>query len=798
MASVKSETGEISSIVGLSQADVAERIANGQTNAVSAQSSRSLWSIIRANVFTRFNAILGVLFVIIASVGNLRDGLFGIVLVVNTLIGIVQEYRAKRTLDKLTLLSAPKARVFREGELREIPIGEVVLDDVLQLRPGDQVICDGVVLTSEGLELDESMLTGESIPIDKPAGDKVLSGSFVVAGAGMFRATAVGENAYARKLASEARRFKLVSSELRDGINKILRYITWLMIPAGGLLLFSQFRADNDFADAVSGMVAGLVGMVPEGLVLLTSIAFAVSVITLGRRNVLVQELPAVEGLARVDVVCLDKTGTLTTGELQLSDLKPLDADRAEVEKVLGAFASDPSTRNSTLEAISREYSSPGWETTGSVQFSSVRKWSAESFSGKGSWILGAPEVLLENVPGPDVKKVSPIVEQLAGQGLRVLLLTRASGPLEGESLPRELRPAAVLVFEEQVRPDARPTLQYFTDQGVEIKVISGDNPITVAAVADRAGVPHVGKPLDARELPDNVEEAAGVMDHTTVFGRVKPDQKKMMVDALQSHGHVVAMTGDGVNDVLALKKADIGIAMGSGAPATRSVAELVLLDGKFATLPGVVAEGRRVIGNMERVANLFITKTVYATLLSIIIGILSWTFILLPRHLTVISALTIGAPAFILSFEPNTQRYRPGFVKRVLRFTIPAGSIAAGAAIAVGSMAHTNPGISLQESRSLATIVLVLVGLWVLVVISRPFNLLRGAVVAVMFTGLVLVVALPFTREFFALDLPAWNWVLLALGIAAVGDVLIEIMWRFENWWPKYRKKISKSGTQP
>ena len=793
MPTASSDTEERVATEGLSAADVAERIARGETNAVKEPSSRSLATIIRANVFTRFNAILGVLFVVIVSVGHLQDALFGIVLVVNTLIGIIQELRAKWTLDRLSLLSAPKARVIREGELHEFPTGEVVLDDVIELRPGDQVVADGVVLTGFGLEIDESLLTGESVPIDKSPGDKVFSGSFVVAGTGRFRATGVGAHAYATKLASEARRFQLASSELRDGINLILRYITWLMIPAGGLLLFSQLRADNVFGDAVSGTVAGLVGMVPEGLVLLTSVAFAVSVIVLGRRNVLVQELPAVEGLARVDVICLDKTGTLTSGDLELHDMKALGR-QDDLADALGAFCADRGGRNATLVAIAARYPPPAdWRRTGGIPFSSLRKWSAENFGPNGNWVLGAPEILLDKVPESDGLRNK--VDELASSGLRVLLLVRAGKPIDGEELPDGLEPTALLTFEESVRPDARETLDYFTDQDVTIKVISGDNPVTVAAVARRAGVPDVGEPCDARQLAEEPGEIASAMEERTVFGRVSPDQKKSMVEALQSKGHVVAMTGDGVNDVLALKKADVGIAMGSGAAATRAVAELVLLDGRFATLPGVVAEGRRVIGNMERVANLFITKTAYATLLSIIIGLLGWTFILLPRHLTVIGALTIGIPAFVLSFEPNKQRYRPGFVKRVLRFTVPVGAVAAGAALAAGSLAHTNPGITVQESRTLATLVLVVVGLWVLVVISRPLNLLRGALVAAMACGLVIVMSVPWLREFFALDLPAWPWVALTAVIAAVACVAVEIIWRFERWWPALRSRTGKAA---
>ncbi len=749
--------------------------------------SRSYWHIFRANVFTRFNALLGGLFIVILIFGSVRDGLFGLVLLANTFIGIVQEVRAKWTLDRLSVLSAPKATVVRDGAAAEVSLGDVVLDDVLELHTGDQLVVDGEVLTSQSLEVDESLLTGESVPVVKHPGDNVFSGSFVVAGSGRFRATAVGQDSYARRLAAEARRFQVVPSELRDGINLILRYITWIMIPAGALLLASQMKVFGTFGRAVPGTVAGLVGMVPEGLVLLTSVAFAVSVVTLGRRKVLVQELPAVEGLARVDVVCLDKTGTLTEGQLAFSSIEPLEGFSAanrdvSLDEVLGAFGASTASESSTLSAVRAAFpESPGWERTGGVPFSSARKWSAETFGGSGTWVLGAPEVLFESSRAP--ASLRDEVTGLASSGQRVLLLARAPAPLASESLPERLDPAALLLFEERVRPDASDTLRYFTDQGVTIKVISGDNPVTVAAVARRAGVPDVGEPVDARSMPEDPEELAGVLEEHSVFGRVTPDQKEGMVTALQSRGHVVAMTGDGVNDVLALKKADIGIAMGSGSAASKAVAELVLLDGKFATMPGVVAEGRRVIGNIERVANMFLTKTIYATLLSIIIGLAGWAFIFLPRHMTLVSSLTIGAPALVLSFAPNKQLYRPGFVRRVLRFAVPAGLIAALAALAAGSISHTHHNVTLAESRTMATLVLAIAGLWVLGELARPFNWWKTLLVGAMVVGLVGAFTIPWTRDFFALYLPSWPYVLEALGIAAAAVLLLELTWRLAGW---------------
>jgi cation-transporting ATPase E len=770
----------VSADTGLSRAEVDRRVRLGLTNEVKEHTSRSYWGIVRANVFTRFNAILGTLLVIILVFGSPRDALFGMVLVVNALVGIVQEIRAKWTLDRLSLLSNPKARVVREGEVSEIPLGEVVLDDVLEVSTGDQLVADGEVLFSRAMELDESLITGESVPVVKEPGSRVMSGSFVVAGTGRFRATAVGADAYAYRLATEAKRFQLAQSDLRDGINTILRYITWIMIPAGLLLLVAQLKAYGSFAKSVPGTVAGLVGMVPEGLVLLTSIAFAVSVIVLGRRNVLVQELPAVEGLAKTDVICLDKTGTLTEGDLVFSRLEPLGRE-VGVAEVLGAFGADTASSSSTLSAIAGEFPEPEeYAVEARVPFSSARKWSAQSYVGKGSWVLGAPEVLLEGVADEELERR---VVALAEEGWRVLLLAESDSPLRGEVLPDGLEPRALLLFEEKVRPDASETLGYFAEQGVCIKVISGDNPATVGAVAGRTGVPDAGEPVDARSLPDDAADLAGVMEDHTVFGRVMPDQKRAMVEALQSSGHTVAMTGDGVNDVLALKKADVGIAMGSGSPATRAVAELVLLDGKFSTLPGVVAEGRRVIANIERVANLFLTKTVYATLLSIGIGLAGWAFILLPRQLTLVSAITIGAPGFVLSFAPSKERYRPGFLKRVLAFAVPAGVIAAAAAFTAGALTHIYPWVHLDESRTCTTVVLCIVGLWVLGRLARPFNWWKTILVATMALGLVLALSVPFARDFFALDLPPWHVGLETLAIAGAAVVALEFIWRMTGW---------------
>ena len=762
---------------GLTAAGVADRVAHGLTNGGAERTSRSYGEIVRANVLTRFNAILGTMLVVIFVVGQPQDGLFGLVLVANSLIGIVQEVLAKRKLDSLAVLSAPRARVVRDGAEAEIDVEDLVLDDLCTLRSGDQVPADGVVRQTGGLEIDESLLTGESDPIDKAVDAEVKSGSIVVAGTGRFQATAVGRDSYARRLAREARQFQLVRSELMDGINLLLRVIQYALIPIAGLLLWRQLETSH-VSPALTSTVAGVVGMVPEGLVLLTSLAFGVAALTLARRKVLVQELPAVEGLARVDVVCLDKTGTLTEGEVVYDRCEPIGGtDPTEAEAALGALADDPD-RNSTLAAVSAALPAPaGWTRTATVPFSSARKWSAATFGPHQSWVLGAPEMVLPTAAPTD--PVRARADELAATGNRVLVLARSDAPLAGEELPARLTPVALVLLEEKIRPDARETLAYFADQGVTLKVISGDNPRTVAAVARRVGLPDAGTPVDARELPDDEDQLADILEQHSVYGRVTPRQKRAFVHALQSRGHVVAMTGDGVNDALALKDADIGVAMGSGAAATRAVAQLVLLDSRFATLPGVVAEGRRVIANIERSANLFVTKTVYAMLIAVAVVILGWTYPFLPRHLTIISDFTIGIPGFFLALAPNKRRYIPGFIQRVLRFCIPAGTIIGVAAlVAYGITFYTNHR-SLTEARTAATLVVAAIALWVLVMLARPINWWRGLLALAMVLAVATIVAVPPFRSFFALSLPPSNVLGALAGVIVAGVVLVEAGWR-------------------
>lgn len=776
---------------GLTAAEVSERIAQGRTNAVEETTSRTVGEIVRANVLTRFNGMLAVLALAVFATGRFGDMLFAVVLVLNSLIGIGQEVRAKRTLDRLALLHAPTARVVRGDQVNEVAVGEVVIDDLIELRSGDQVPADGVIRHEDGLEVDESALTGESDPVPKDGGDLVLSGTVVLAGRGRFQATAVGTDAYARRLAAEVKVFTRARSELQEGINVLLRYITWVIVVVTPLLVWSQFRIDEtgDWREPVTATVAALVGMVPEGLVLLTSISFFLAALTLTRRQVLVQELPAVEGLARVDVVCLDKTGTLTVGDIDFDELIAVEGSAGEecVRSALALMAESPDA-NASLAAIGAACGEPAdWRRVGEVPFSSARKWSSTSYQDHGTWILGAPDVLLD-----DGDPIRDQVAELAARGRRVMLVQSSEAQPVGDALPSERRSQAIVTLAEQIRPDAAQTLRYFADQDVAIKVISGDNPTTVAAIATELGL-EVGEAVDARTLGPEPEDLAEAVASHTVFGRVSPHQKRSMVRALQAQGHTVAMTGDGVNDAMALKDADIGVAMGNAAQATKAAAQLVLLDGQFSRMPNVLSEGRRVIGNIERVSSLFLTKNTYSLLLVLLVTIAGLPYPFVPRHLTLISSVTIGIPAFFLALGPNPARYRPGFLKRVLWFSVPAGAIVA-ASVFLSYLIANLEGATVDEKRTCATIAALITALWILAVLARPFRLWKAALVAAMAAVGAAAIAIAPVRDLFELDVHA-ELLPFALLVGTAGAVSVEILGR---WVERRRSAPTSLATSP
>lgn len=779
---------EVDPARGLTADQVAQRVAGGRTNRVPDAPVRTLPQILRANVFSPVNGIMLALFAAILVAGFPRDGLFVGVVVSNAVIGVAQEIRAKRELDKLAVLSAPKARVVRDGDVSEVGVSEVVADEVLELTPGDQVVVDGAVLTSSGLEADESLLTGEADPIEKEPGDELLSGSFVAAGSGRFQATRIGAESYASSLSEEARRFTLVNSELRRGIDTVLRWLIVIIPPASALLILVLLDTEDRWQNALQGTVAAAVAMVPDGLVLLTSLSFVAGVIALAHRRALAKELATVELLARTDVLCLDKTGTITTGHISFGDVESLPGvDPALVATALGAIAHADEAPNATMLAVRDAYPAPddgdasGWAPVGATPFSSARKWSAMEFHSHGAFYFGAPDVIAGDLPD-----VMTRVAVHAEAGRRTLLLARSPEPLANEALPESRTPLALILLEDTIRPDAPEILAFFREQGVNLKVISGDHTATVAAVAQRAGIPNAHNHMDARELPDDTDEMAAALADNAVFGRVTPQQKRTMVDALQSRGHTVAMTGDGVNDVLALKNADMGIAMGSGSASTRAVAQLVLLDNSFATLPEVLAQGRKVINNVERVANLFVTKAAYAVLLTVLVGIFTVEYPFLPRHLTLVGTFSIGVPGLFLALAPSTELIRPGFLPRVLRFSIPAGALAAAAAFFVYEIARRHNEVTLDEARTVATFTLLGVGLVILVVISRPLRPWKIGLAAAMAGSYMVVMVWPWARNFFELDVPpAWMWIptIAAVVVAGAGVVTIpRVLRRYEN----------------
>ncbi len=782
---------------GLSDVQVAQRIADGKTNDVPTRAARSVSDIVRSNVFTRINAILGVLLIIVASTGSVINGAFGLLIIANSAIGIIQELRAKQTLDKLAIVGQAKPLVRRlAGTEQRLP-SEVVLDDIIELGPGDQIVVDGEIVEESNLEVDESLLTGEADPIAKDAGDAVMSGSFVVAGSGAYRATRVGREAYAAKLAEEASKFTLVKSELRSGINTILQFITYLLIPAGLLIIYTQlFTTGADWRESVLRMVGALVPMVPEGLVLMTSLAFAVGVIRLGRRQCLVNELPAIEGLARVDVVCADKTGTLTENGMRVADLEQLEA--GDVGNVLAQLAADDPRPNASMQAIGEAYKMPpGWTATASAPFKSATKWSGSSYGEHGNWVIGAPDVLLA-----PASPAAEQAEQIGRRGLRVLLLGSSDRPVDAPDAPGTVTPIALVVLEQRIRPDARETLDYFASQQVSIKVISGDNAVSVGAVAGSLGL--AGETMDARQLPAEPDRLADTLEECTTFGRVRPDQKRAMVHALQSRGHTVAMTGDGVNDVLALKDADIGVAMGAGSPASRAVAQIVLLDNKFATLPYVVGEGRRVIGNIERVSNLFLTKTVYSVLLAVLVGFAGLASKLFgsdpllypfqPIHVTIAAWFTIGIPAFILSLAPNNERAHPRFVRRVMTSALPSGLVVGIATFVSYLAAYQGREATAQQQAQASTaalITLLVTAIWVLAVVARPYQWWRVALVAGSGLAYLVIFSIPLAQRTFMLDPSNLEVTTIALVIGVSGAACIEAMWWAQGAFIGERRRL-------
>lgn len=713
---------------GLSQEQVRDRIENGWGNESVTAESKSVGQIIKGNLFTYFNLIFTVLAILVIATGSLRSLTFLPVVIANLLIGIIQEVRAKKTLDKLTMLNAPKAEVVRDGRISEIPVEELVLDDIVIFRAGDQICADAIILEGSVL-VNESLLTGESDELRKELGDFLMSGSFVVSGECYARLERVGKNSYISQLTLEAKAVnKKERSEMLRTLDKLVGIVGILIVPVGAFLFVQQFFLSGaSFQNSILSMVAAVIGMIPEGLYLLASVALVISVMRLASRRVLVHDMKCIEALARVDVLCVDKTGTITENEMQVSNVIPMKgfdpAQGVGLITQITALVNAMPEGNQTMQALKRFFKTPSKKEAEQVfPFSSTYKYCGAVFS-DGAYVLGAPEFVLRE----DYEACRPLIESYSADGFRAVLFGEYTGKLDGQALTEPVIPMGLILLTNPIRRDAPETFQYFTQQGVVIKVISGDNPLTVSQIAMEAGIPGAEHYIDASAL-DTEEAVYEAATHYTVFGRVTPEQKRQLVRALQSKGHTVGMTGDGVNDVLALKDADCSIAMASGCEAAAQVSQLVLLESDFSAMPSVVAEGRRVVNNIQRSASLFLVKNIFSFLMAVFSACFMLSYPLEPSQVSLISMFTIGIPGFFLALQPNEEAIHGRFLSNVLIKALPAGLtdfLVVGALVIFGRVF----GVNEADISTASTILLAIVGFMILCNISRPMNLLRWIV---------------------------------------------------------------------
>jgi magnesium-transporting ATPase (P-type) len=777
---------------GLSEAEAAQRLRG--LGPVEDETSRSVRSIVRANVLTLFNAIILVFFILILSQGLWADALFGLIAIVNSAIGIRQEVKAKETLDNLALLVAPRAEVIRDGRGIELRAEEIVPGDVIRVEPGDQLVADGDVVDSRGLTLDESLLTGESDGIQKRRGDRMLSGSFATSGSGHYEVDAVRGDSYAEKIAGQAKEFRHPPSPLQLEVDQILRATAILLVPMAILMLGGFVVRGVDFTEAAQTATAGLITLIPEGLVLLMSVTLAVAAVRLARMDTLVQQMSATEALAAVDTICVDKTGTLTDGTLALIEVVSADPDRrGDAERALGTFAASAGERNRTLETIAEAFPERAAAVTAEVPFSSRWKWSGLTLGGDGrsrSYVFGAPDVLAGSgalALSPDLQRR---LETETSRGRRVVAFGEALGALPsdpGADPPPRIEPRALVVLEETMRSDAAATVEFMREQEVDLKLISGDAPQTVTAVAYALGVDRDAGVIDGPSLPEDPKRLAEVAAENTIFSRISPDQKKALVGALSDSGRFTAMIGDGVNDVPALKQARLAVAMGSGSQITKGIADIVLLRDQFSMLPRAVAEGRRIARNIHRLGRLYLTKTVYAGFLIVAAALIGFTFPFLPRQLTVAALLTIGIPSFVLALAPSEgPLYRGRQLRALAAFAVPAGvGIGVGSLLSFALVDGIFGG-SLNEGRTAATTTLIVLGLAFILLLERgpgrEHIAIQGYMLA-MVTALgglyAAILALEPARAFFDLELlSAGQWFICMLSVAA-GLVVASALWR-------------------
>jgi P-type E1-E2 ATPase len=773
---------------GLSSATAAKRLR--ELGAPPEDSSRSVSSIVAGNVFTLFNAIIGAFFVLDLGLGLYADSLFGLIAVINSYIGIRQELKAKRTLDELAVLVAPHAKVVRDGAVVSLLAEEIVPGDTVRVEPGDQLVADGETLSTRGMTLDESMLTGEADGVGKGVGDRVLSGSFCISGSGHYKVDAVREDSYAGRLAGEAKTFRHPPSPLQEEVNQVIVACVYAMVPLAAALILTLKLRNTGIEEAAQTATAGLVTLIPEGLVLLMSVTFAVAAVRLARKDTLVQQMSATESLAAVDTICVDKTGTLTDGELRLIGVEVAEGlEPATAQAALGRFAASAGDRNRTLEAIAERFPGEAGRVAAEVPFSSEWKWSGLRI-GSTTYVLGAPDVLGAAGALTLPPALSRVLERETAAGRRVVAFGESSEPLptnpSGETAPL-LAPVALVVLEETLRPDAAETVAFMREEKVDLKLISGDARATVTAVANAVGIPQDAGTIEGSELPTDAEGLAEAAQRNTVFCRIKPEQKRDLVAALAASGRYAAMIGDGVNDVPALKKARMAVAMGSGAQVTKGVADVVLLKDEFARLPQAVGEGRRIARNIHRLGRLYMTKTVYAATLILLVAIPGFAFPFLPRHLTLAAFLTIGIPSFVLALAPSDgPLYRGRLLRALAAFAVPAGVATALGSILSFFLVDTVFGGSLEAGRTAATTTLIVLGLSFVLLLERgpgrehiaiQSNML-GMVLALggLFAGILAIGPLRDFFEMVLLDSAQW---FLALLSAAVGLAIASALWR-------------------
>lgn len=777
---------------GLSQSQVLQRQQAGQSNITTAKSGKTEKQIILEHCLTYFNLVFAVLAVILLLCGSsIKNMTFLVIVLVNTVIGIVQQLRAKRAVDKLTLVTAQQVQTLRDGQWTPVRSDLLVLDDVVRFGPGDQICADAVVLQGS-LQVNESLLTGEADAVEKQPGSQLLSGSFVVSGRGVAQLTQVGDNAFAAKLAREAKADpRAAKSEMMRALDKLIWVMGMILIPVGLMLFYQEFKIlQLGVQTSAEATVAALVGMIPEGLYLLTSVAMAVSALKLTKAQVLVQDMNCIEALARVDVLCVDKTGTITEPAMIAEHVLPLDGcDYDYLEQLLTALYGSREPDNDTARAISELF--PGqstWNCTAYIPFDSKYKYSGGVFEDRGSFLVGAPEILM----GQYFEELQSTVTQWSSKGYRVLLVARYDR-LPQPDWPEKPEPLALILLTNRIRQTAPETFGFFKQQGVTVKVISGDNPVTVSEVANRAGIPNAEAFVDAGTLqtPEQISQAAA---EYTVFGRVTPEIKKQLILALKQQGHTVAMTGDGVNDVLAMRQADCGVAMASGARAASQVAQLVLTQSDFAAMPQIVNEGRRVINNIQRAASLFLVKNIFSLCLALVCLFTGWAYPFMPFHLSVISALTIGVPGFFLAMEPNYERVRGKFLPTVLRQALPGG-LTDLIVVLITHVMMINFRLPMGDSATVCTAVLALVGLMVLYKVSVPFDLFRKLIwgaMAIALLGSFTLLGAPF--ELTISDSRSYLVLLSALIMAPT--VFYALQRLFEQWdrlWSFLKRKFKK-----